>query len=883
MARVGVVLGIAVFTCAPSAFGQNCPEQMGWVGTGYSGGFAEPFLMEGSGSIVYVVGWYFSPDKSSGNIISIIDASDPEGPHKVGQIGEDIRGGNNINVTDIGVSDGGFFFINRSDRVDFIDASDPSNPVHISGYYPKEGDTPPVDMSEIEVLGDFLYIASSGGLTILNVSDIESPAEVGIFEYSWEPSDLVVGTGYAFVTESEIGLHIIDVSDPEQPFEIGYWPATWEAHDLEVSDDVAYVSTGNDGLRIIDVADHANPVEVAIFEIPGGVGSISVEGPLAVAVVSEGVSIIDVSTPENPKEVDLYTTNSPAWEAVLSDRTVYVAVRDVENLPDSADGLRVVDVTFPDRPTELASIDFVPRAMDVAVSEDTMYTAHGDMGISAKHTEGRGWLDTPGFARSVTPYGQYLLVADDHKGLRIIDTSDPSRLVEVGYVDTQGQAQRVVVARDHAYVADGDGGLRIIDISSPTSPEEVGFLETPGQAVDVGVSDDCVYLANGPDQVRVIDVSNPAQPFDRTSESALTRYGVRALVVAEQSLFMAFDNSLESFDISDPFSPEIIGGVCCLGGISTEVVVSGSYASVSNRSTDHGSVGGVDVIDITDPGGQLSRVGRWDYSGDATGLAVSNGDIYVSTGDSGVQALDTRCLTTYWVELVAHQSGMNGSEWRSDVLISPRWDWVPNEASLEFRLHTVDGVYTGDAAIPRWSIGVFEDIVGLLGYEGKGALEIQSAFPLWVSSRVYNLTDSGGTVGGFFPGYRSSESTKGFPQEAYLYGLRQQSGRFRTNISVTNTSTEVQKVRIYLFSADGTKVASYPLSVDPGMTVQDVQPFKNRANRPNLGWGSAKVWVAYGSNRSRGILTSATVIDSRTNDAVVVPMVLEKGVGTGKR
>jgi hypothetical protein len=51
------------------------------------------------------------------------------------------------------------------------------------------------------------------------------------------------------------------------------------------------------------------------------------------------------------------------------------------------------------------------------------------------------------------------------------------------------------------------------------------------------------------------------------------------------------------------------------------------------------------------------------------------------------------------------------------------------------------------------------------------------------------------------------------------------------------------------------------------MSVQEIQPFKNRVNRPNLGWGSALIDAPSG-----GILTSATVIDSRTNDAVVVPM-----------
>jgi hypothetical protein len=56
--------------------------------------------------------------------------------------------------------------------------------------------------------------------------------------------------------------------------------------------------------------------------------------------------------------------------------------------------------------------------------------------------------------------------------------------------------------------------------------------------------------------------------------------------------------------------------------------------------------------------------------------------------------------------------------------------------------------------------------------------------------------------------------------------------------------------------------------VPPGKVVQDLEPFAARVGEPNLGWGLAKVEALIGS----GILTSASVIDSRTNDAITVPM-----------
>ena len=52
------------------------------------------------------------------------------------------------------------------------------------------------------------------------------------------------------------------------------------------------------------------------------------------------------------------------------------------------------------------------------------------------------------------------------------------------------------------------------------------------------------------------------------------------------------------------------------------------------------------------------------------------------------------------------------------------------------------------------------------------------------------------------------------------------------------------------------------------MVVQDLEPFRTRAERPNIGWCFATVEVESGS----GILTSATVIDANTNDGNTIPM-----------
>jgi hypothetical protein len=217
----------------------------------------------------------------------------------------------------------------------------------------------------------------------------------------------------------------------------------------------------------------------------------------------------------------------------------------------------------------------------------------------------------------------------------------------------------------------------------------------------------------------------------------------------------------------------------------------------------------------------------------------------------------------YWTEIAAANQGSAGSVWRTDVAIKNSANALAN---VEFILHTdTAGNVTGTGAVDPMAQGIFEDVIGDgLGFEGKGALEICSDQPLELVARIYN-TSAEGTFGQALDGI--SFAGLGTGGTARLLGLRQVQGEFRTNINVTNTGMDDAEVSVTLYATDGSEVESYSLTVGSGMSVQDLEPFRTRANEPNLGWGFAEVEVLSGS----GIITSASVIDSRTNDPTTIP------------
>lgn len=261
-------------------------------------------------------------------------------------------------------------------------------------------------------------------------------------------------------------------------------------------------------------------------------------------------------------------------------------------------------------------------------------------------------------------------------------------------------------------------------------------------------------------------------------------------------------------------------------------------------------------------------------------MAVSDGDLFIGRYYSGFEGdidevrIYDRALSeaevaelleigyVYWMDNAAHLAGQFGSLWRTDV--AARNDGSAT-AAVQFRLHSRDGVQTYSGTIEPAEQGVFEDLVGLMGYTGKGSLEVRSDQPLLLSGRIFNQGDEG-TFGQFVQGHVFGAGLA-HGESGWLLQLRQQEGVFRTNLSVANTGSAPAAVQVQLFDGTGTELTSYGLDLDPAELIQDTEPFRTRANRPNLGWGYARVSVTTGF----GVLVSASVVDSVTNDATTVP------------
>jgi hypothetical protein len=846
---VVAVTGVAVLCAASPAPTQQCPNLMDRMAVQYWPSRADRIEVAGP----HVVLSAFRDHKVCDGYLAVVDVTDRRAPRALGEP-------RSACVVDLAVSGDHVLYLARRSRTssDFTglyiaDISDPADPVLLLLYQPL-GPLP----RQIAVDGAFAYVATSAGLTVLDVGEGSPAVPVGFFASTWEPSDLVVRGGFAYVTIPHVGLHVFDLSNPAYPARVGVWEADWNAHDLDVSGGFAYVADGEDGVRVLDVSTPGAPSEVSVLQAPGAVSRISVSGSVALAVTDgSGVWVADLSDPFTPWWFGQVPTEGPAVAAAMADGTAYVSEGPGAVRSDYG-RFRIVDLSEPRSPADRASFEYRSTPSDLAAVDGVVYAATGDTGlflgvVGAVGLSRTAFLDTPGFASGVAVHGDLVLVADGTAGMRVVDVSDVSGPVEVGALDTPGEARRIATRGEVAFVADGEAGLRIVDLSTPQHPVEVSSIDTGGPALDVAVAGDYVYVATG-EQLLVIQAADPHRPFD-----AYQTADVRATCVeARQGYLYACSGDLVSiFDISIPYfqwNPQPRGTVPIEG--LDDLAVSGHFVYSAGRE-------GLQVVGVVNPQGPKT-MGQWTVPGDADiglrAVAIADGRTYLGT-DAEVLVLDNRCLTTTWVPIVAHCDGAHDSKWRSDVIITHGAEvTVP----VELVLHTPEGARSLETAVEVGHQAVFEDVVGLFDHEGTCALEIRADTPLNIVSSMYNAND-GGTSGAYFQGHRSCDCLQG---TAWFYGLRQEEGLYRTNLSFTHTGKAARGyARVTLYRSDGEELVSYPVYLDPGRVVQDLQPFKDRAGAPNVGWGFAKVTVHDGP-----MLVTATVIDSRTDHPMMVPM-----------
>ncbi|MDA7655220.1 pentapeptide repeat-containing protein, partial [Akkermansiaceae bacterium] len=309
---------------------------------------------------------------------------------------------------------------------------------------------------EVVVDGNYAYVADGQqGLTVVNVSDPESPTLAGNYDPGWDIGDVAISGGYAYLANQSGGVRVVSIADPSNPTEVAQYITAGSARGIDVSGNYAYVADGS-GLVILDVSNPSAPVLVGTSNTPDFAYRVDVEGGHAyVADRAGGLQIVDISDPSSPQIVGSYSTQAgsnwstgAAWGVKVEGGYAYMAA--------SGAGLIIVDVSNPANPVLEGSYSTnVGDARGVYVLSGKAYLADGSSGSS---------------------------------GLLVIDVTSPSSPVLVGTYDSMGSGMGVTAVGDYAYLADWGGGLKIVDTTYITDELALSFEPDASGSADITVT-----------------------------------------------------------------------------------------------------------------------------------------------------------------------------------------------------------------------------------------------------------------------------------------------------------------------------------------------------------------------------------------------------------
>ena len=241
------------------------------------------------------------------------------------------------------------------------------------------------------------------------------------------------------------------------------------------------------------------------------------ERNLVLSVGQGGLMTLDISDESNPAYL---TTVSPdRFNARLyrleigPDNTVYATHRD--------HGLVVYDITDAERPDEIR----------VVTGEDFS-------GMAATDT--------------------HLFLTTHTGGLIVYDITQPQQPVELTRIDGLGNPWEPHLLGDRLYIADNTKGIGVVDISDPDAPALVGTISAGGGVQDLAFSADgsTLYAAVGGAGVETFTLDDPDEPISLGLINV--NYSVISVATDGDTLWAADQQDLVGFDISDPEVPVLI-------------------------------------------------------------------------------------------------------------------------------------------------------------------------------------------------------------------------------------------------------------------------------------------------------------------------------------
>ena len=471
--------------------------------------------------------------------------------------------------------------------------------------------------------GDYCYITDRGaGLSIIDVSDITAPVEVGRLVLDLNLSqleiqgDLAYITGWEYGASGETAFYIVNISNPQAPYLIN-----------EYDYGSYFVLSGNsifmhdDGSILVwDVSDPENIVEVDTLVLTSENDvDFKANGNYLFTTHSSSMEIFDISDIFNISQVcdstfSFFFDKSPA---LIND--YLLASVGYPIYPDSTNYITYsFDVSIPSQPVVIDSIQNFLYGGDAV--GDTIYNGVESWGIG-KMSVINGFLD---YINGFLYYG--------------------------------GTLHQIIKNDNYCYLNYSGKGIRTVNVADPFNPYEACYTEFEYNeyVLDMEYYNGYIYTINDNGTLFIVDATDPASP-EYVTRLNLGLFQEYTLNFANGYGFVGYNPGLAVFDFSDPENPVQIGDYTASNPVLS-VFIEGNYAFIGIY------LRGIQIVDISDPANP-AFVGEWPCVSSFFDMTKYDNYLYVDKGDnSSVTILDVSDPSNpFWFDyfyLLGYKSGL---------------------------------------------------------------------------------------------------------------------------------------------------------------------------------------------------------------------------------
>lgn len=316
-----------------------------------------------------------------------------------------------------------------------------------------------------------------------------------------------------------------------------------------------HVATKNGGLLILDISRQTKPRIIAKIGLESlaslHVMNLFQRGKYVYLALGDffdaragapaGLAVVDVESPKQPKVVAVWKS-----EEILRGSTVVVVDGNYAYLGAMNRGVMIFDVSRPDKVKHICTYQPEIR-FPLKVPQKIRYPN----------------------VRGLTAPGDFLYVAYDAGGLRILDVADPKHPKEIGRYVNKAMGRKphaynsVVVDNNLAYIASDYAGLEIVDVTNPSTIRPVGWwnpwkahtlrniwFNSAGHTNQVffDANKRLVFLSAGASELQVVDVAIPARPrLNASYQTPNAKLAVWGIGGSKDRIYLAYIKSIIPF------------------------------------------------------------------------------------------------------------------------------------------------------------------------------------------------------------------------------------------------------------------------------------------------------------------------------------------------